>query len=120
MRNRNRYADGWQDVIRPAILKRDNYKCKRCGAPQRSVGYYEPNETFIVCDPFMEAWAKRSGKKLYRIHLQVAHLDNIPGNNEPKNLQTLCPRHHLQMDNSRTILIRGKQVKFVEGWIATR
>lgn len=108
MRNKSRYADEWKDVIRPDILRRDLYRCTQCKAPQRSIGYYDKNESFIPCDFLMADWARAHGFRMYKIHLQVAHLDNNPANNEYSNLRTLCPRHHLQLDNSHTLLIRRR------------
>jgi len=98
MKNRELYSPDWVDTIRPRILRRDQYKCRDCGATQRSIGYYDAHERFIQCDAFMQAWALERGIKLTKVFLQVAHLDQNPANNNDENLKTYCPRHHLRFD----------------------
>lgn len=98
MRNRHQYPDEWFDVIRPEILKRDNYKCQKCGLKHKSTGYYTPQKTFLVCDEFQKEWALKHGFKVQKISLQIAHLDQNKENNEYSNLQTMCPKCHLSFD----------------------
>lgn len=100
MKNRHRYSAGWFDTIRPAVLRRDNYKCTVCNATQRSQGYYDAHEQFIICDPLMIRWAAKQKIKIRTIYLQVAHLDQDPSNDSLANLKTFCPRHHLNYDRA--------------------
>lgn len=110
MNNRHRYPPEWFDTIRPTVLRRDQYKCHVCGATQRSIGYYLNTGAFVICDEFMRSWAVKNNLRLYTIHLQVAHLDQDPSNNNLTNLRTYCPRHHLQYDAEFKRLLRlGKR-----------
>lgn len=106
MKNRNLYPDNWEDTIRPAVLKRDNYKCTICTVPHRAIGYFEINKTFIVCDEFMQDWAKRKGKKLIKIHLQAMHLNHDKSDCRMENLAAGCPRCHLNHDRAYNSLLR--------------
>lgn len=108
MQNRNNYAPEWFDTIRPAILKRDNYKCQKCFVKHRSKGYYDSHGNFVECDQFMLDWAKRNQLKPITIYLHVAHLDQNPANNSESNLKSLCPRCHLNFDRPFN-LIKRKQ-----------
>jgi hypothetical protein len=93
-----KYAPDWKDVIRPSILKRDNYKCCVCSVEHRSRVYKNTNGGYITCDDFTELWAVSNGKKVFTLYLQVAHLDHNKSNNEPVNLRSLCPFHHARYD----------------------
>ena len=99
MKNPQNYSEHWRERIRPSVLKRDNYKCVICGALNHSKGYYDKNDHFIICDTHMQQWAIKNGIKLRTVHLQVAHLDQDPSNNEMSNLKTFCPRHHFKHDH---------------------
>ena len=56
---------GW-DRLRRAIVRRDGYRCQRCG---RYVGLTR--------------------------NAEVHHRDHDPGNNAERNLETLCKRCHI-------------------------
>lgn len=92
------YHPDWKDIIRPSILKRDQYKCKICGVRHKSKVYRTTNGGYVECDEFMEQWAKTAGRKVFTLFLQIAHLDHNKSNNDPANLQTLCPIHHAKHD----------------------
>lgn len=100
MRNRHLYPEDWFSRIRPEALRAANYRCRTCGAQNHKKGYYSPSGGFIQCDQHMIDWAARQGIKIVAIHLQVAHLDQNPGNNDPKNLGVFCPKHHLEYDHA--------------------
>lgn len=111
MKNRNNYPENWFDVVRPDVLKKDNYKCKDCGLKHKSIGYYDNKGNFIECDEFMVKWAKNSGLKVQKISLQIAHLDQNPSNNNYENLECKCPKCHLRFDepfNKVKRLMRNK------------
>jgi 5-methylcytosine-specific restriction endonuclease McrA len=100
MKNRQNYPPHWFDTIRPAILARDRYKCKACGLAHRAQGFYS-GDSFIECsDEHERSWAKAQGRKVQRVFLQIAHIDQNPSNNNYENLQAMCPRCHLKFDNS--------------------
>jgi len=92
------YHPDWKDIIRPQILKRDGYKCLHCGARHKSRVYKDTTGKYIECDEFLEAWAISSGRKVFTLYLQVAHINHDKTNNEPENLMTLCPVHHARFD----------------------
>lgn len=92
------YHPDWKDIIRPAILKRDQYKCKVCKVKHKSRVYKTTNGGYIECDEFMEQWAVTSGRKVFTLYLQIAHLNHDKTNNDPANLQALCPIHHAKHD----------------------
>lgn len=105
------YDDKWQDVIRPEILKRDNYKCQDCGLQHKKYilrdkkgawKYIEPSEYAEYCTLKMRA---------YRVYLQVAHLDSVKTNNDPSNLRTLCLWCHLKYNKAHKQLMRLAQKK---------
>lgn len=110
MRNRNEYPENWEDTIRPAILKRDNYKCTDCNIVHRSDYYLEAGRVVSLLDELMVKWAQDRGKRIKRIFLQIAHLDGDPGNNDFKNLKAKCPRCHLNYDKEMNRLKRISKV----------
>lgn len=108
------YAPDWKDTIRPAILKRDDYKCQHCGISHRSTVYKKTNGGYQVLDDFTKEWAKANKKKVFTLYLQVAHLDHNKQNNDPKNLLSLCPYHHAKYDSEQKKLSRIVYKKKVE------
>lgn len=104
--NYSEYHPDWRDVIRPAILKRDNYRCRVCGILNKSTVYKTASGAYMECDEFIAQWAEVHGKKPFKISLQIAHIDHDKNNNDPSNLITLCPRHHSKMDADHKKLMR--------------
>lgn len=113
----SQYHPDWKDIIRPSILKRDQYKCKVCGVRHKSRVYRTSNGGYIECDEFMEKWAIESGRKVITLFLQIAHLDHNKSNNDPANLQALCPIHHAKHDKEhkkfQRLIYREKIIKEV-------
>jgi len=111
MNNRERYADNWEDTIRPNILKRDKYACRCCGLKHRKIYVFPKKErAFVILASEMEEF-KTNGLKVYKVFLQVAHLDHNPDNNNPSNLKAMCPKCHLNFDRYMNILLRKKNAK---------
>lgn len=104
--NYEEYHPDWKDVIRPAVLKRDGYKCVVCKIRHKSRVYKNSRGNYVECDEFIEEWAKKQGFKVFTLHLNVAHLDHNKKNNDLSNLQAMCPKHHAQMDAERKKLAR--------------
>ena len=100
------YSENWADTIRPAILKRDHYKCCKCKVKHRSRGYYDSSKKFIECDEHMISYAAKMNIKLIRIILQVHHKDCNKMNNDFSNLITLCPKCHMNEDRPSVLLKR--------------
>ncbi len=112
MKNKHLYPENWNDTIRPAILKRDGYKCTICKIPHRAEGYYDVNKNFIVCDLHMKNWAKAQGYKIQKIALQIMHLNHVKADVRDENLASGCPRCHLNADREVNLLkrkMRGRQ-----------
>ena len=92
------YHPDWKDIIRPSILSRDEYKCRICGIKHKSRVYKASSGSYVSCDEFIEEWAKNSGRRVFTLILQVAHINHDKADNSPDNLISLCPRHHAKMD----------------------
>lgn len=93
-----KYPSNWKDVIRPAILIRENYCCKHCGIEHKKVGYRDSIGRFIICDKKLLEWAMKVNKRVFTIILTIAHLDQDITNNDYSNLAALCQRCHLHHD----------------------
>jgi 5-methylcytosine-specific restriction endonuclease McrA len=102
----SQYHPDWKDIIRPAILKRDGYKCAHCGIKHKARVYKDTTGKYVECDDFMEQWAKSTKRKVFTLYLQIAHLDHDKQNNEPTNLKALCPVHHARFDSEHKKLAR--------------
>ena len=100
------YHPDWKDIIRPAILKRDGYKCGHCGIKHKARVYKDSTGKYVECDDFLEQWAKSTKRKVFTLYLQIAHLDHDKQNNEPSNLKALCPVHHARFDSEHKKLAR--------------
>ena len=98
MYKRKHYPANWFDTIRPAILKRADYKCEQCKLPHRTTGYHAYNGKFITCDEHMRNWAIRNGIKVHTVYLHIAHIDQNRANNNFTNLRALCPQCHRNFD----------------------
>lgn len=99
MNNKHRYPINWNDTIRPAILSRDNYKCQQCGIKHRTKGFYDAKKQFVATDAWLENYAKENHFKIQTIHLQIAHINQNPSDNNYENLKAMCPKCHLTFDN---------------------
>ena len=106
MRNKHRYSEDWADSIRPAILKRDNYKCQHCNIKHKQWVYITPNGEWVKVEASETNENVKIEGRFYKVFLQVAHKDNNPGNNNPQNLISLCSKCHLAMDKAHRSLVR--------------
>lgn len=100
------YSPDWRDIVRPQILKRDNYKCVRCGVRHKAKVYLDSSKNYIEVDNFTEQWAIARGFKVQTIYLNVCHLDHNKENNDPSNLVSMCPRDHSKMDAEHKKMMR--------------
>lgn len=115
----SKYPSNWHSEIRPAILKRAGNCCERCKAPNRSLvcrgiycgvhvwqdedgNIYDADTGEILGDDYVgEVWTELPpGKhKAAEIVLTIAHIHNPdPMDCRPENLQALCQRCHLKLD----------------------
>lgn len=95
-----RYSPQWRDVIRPRILKRDNYKCKGCGLPSNARYVMDDRGNWTVLDEVVERWAERHNETVRKAILAVAHINHLTFDNREENLKSLCRRCHLEHDRS--------------------
>ena len=105
--NKRRYPPNWRQ-IRYAILKRANNTCEFCGI-QDNVFANRTTGDWTYDVALAEAWII-DGNKVVRIVLTIAHLDQMPENNdgmdaggpalpvERSNLRALCQRCHNRHD----------------------
>lgn len=101
-----KYSTTWFTKERPEALARAKHKCETCGVKNYAIGYRDENKVFIECDDFMQRWAEKTNKRVFKIVLTVAHHDWDVDNNEPNNLKVLCQLHHLRHDQQQHILSR--------------
>lgn len=106
MNNKHRYSEDWNDKIRPDILRRDLYKCTRCGIRHRAYVVKSDSGQYVEITVQQMVQFREQGKKAFRIFLQIAHLDNDPSNNDYSNLAALCPPCHLLNDAEWKKLLR--------------
>lgn len=106
MRNKKEYSEEWVDTIRPAILKRDNYRCSVCGVKHRSYVLVNQDGNYSIIDKGEHDEYKKYGAKCYRIFLQVAHLNHDKENNKEENLRAMCPRCHHRYDMNYKSIMR--------------
>ena len=101
-----KYSKEWFTKIIPSILKRANYVCEHCGLSNGSRGYRDEQKKFVECDDFMETWATKQGKRVFRIVLTIAHLNHDVADNREENLKALCQKCHLDYDREHHIMSR--------------
>lgn len=104
--NQKHYHPDWKDKIRPRILKRDNYRCKVCGVPNKTEIIRTSNDNWLKVDSLIRAEAKKTGQKIVKIVLTVAHLNHIVTDNRDENLSSLCQLHHIQHDRDHKVQMR--------------
>lgn len=89
-------------VIRPLVLKRDNYSCACCGITHKARVYLNSRKHYVMCDEFTEAWAKEQGKKVFTVYLNVVNTSSFEFSDKTSDYLTLCPKHS-QMHSLRMI-----------------
>lgn len=106
MKNKQNYHADWTDIIRPAILKRDGYRCTSCGVKHK--GYISKIGAVReqVIDAHEANWLRLKGHIVQKVYLQVCHLDQNPSNNDYANLSSMCPACHLRYDNQFNVIKR--------------
>lgn len=96
--DKKKYHQDWADIIRPDILRRDNYKCKHCGISNRTLFVREGNTRVFILDSLMHNYYIARQIKVSKIVLSIAHLDGCIENNDYSNLAALCQSCHLVHD----------------------
>lgn len=98
MRDRKKYPDNWEDTIRPDILKRDKYKCTRCGVKHRTTYVFNQDGSKFEVPKNEKEWWLQQGDKVITVFLQIAHLDHMKSNHDYSNLAAMCVKCHLNYD----------------------
>lgn len=116
-----KYPANWKSEIRPAILKRANHCCEKCGVGNyAAVRWDKENKeweracgnihidaiglgdcTYKDARELVTFWNdvhNDGGGKWIVICLTIAHLDHDISNNDYSNLAALCQRCHLSLD----------------------
>ncbi len=93
-----KYPVDWKDVIRPRILKRDNYRCRLCHAANRAPYYKAGHQRIFIENSFDCDYAMRHAIPVKRIVLTIAHIIHDNSIDDDNNLLTLCTTCHLIMD----------------------
>lgn len=106
MRNKEDYPENWTDEIRPRILKRDGYKCTKCGVRHRVYVLIDSDRNYNIIDARECEEYKKYGANCYRIFLQVAHLNSDKSDNGDSNLAAMCPRCHHRYDLAHKKVMR--------------
>jgi hypothetical protein len=94
------YPKDWKTAIRPRILKRDRNRCRKCGVKNHTWGYRDAAGSFHP----VQGWSKERGKtdreghRIFRILLNVAHIDHGLTDHSDGNLRALCQRCHVRHD----------------------
>lgn len=111
MRNKKKYSEEWTDTIRPNILKRDNYKCTRCGVKHRAYVLVDSSNNYTLIDKDEYIDYRQYGAKTYRIFLQVHHIDGNRNNNIDTNLISVCVNCHFALEKELNRLKRLSEKK---------
>jgi len=106
MNNKKQYPENWADTIRPAILKRDGYKCRHCGLRHRSYIVWLTKDMYKYIDRDEVQDFIDDGFKAYQVFLQVAHINHNKSDCREDNLLTLCQPCHHMMDKTHKIVMR--------------
>ncbi len=120
-----KYPTNWKSEIVPAILKRAEQKCERCGVPNkviicRGIHYgsevWQDENGIIFYYPSKEqagqdyvGWIRNA--KYVRIVLTVAHLDHNIENNDERNLKALCQMCHNRHDIEHRLVTRKRTMR---------
>jgi 5-methylcytosine-specific restriction endonuclease McrA len=112
--NRDRYPPDWPQ-IRERILARAANRCERCGVKNYQLGGRLPDGTWLDAQPKGERalrleWPRPGERwwcgpqfgvvnlRIVRVVLTIAHLNHTPEDCRDENLQALCQRCHLSLD----------------------
>jgi 5-methylcytosine-specific restriction endonuclease McrA len=98
------YPLNWRDVIRPAVLKRADYKCEICKAPNHTHIRRLQQNLWIEADEFDLIQRQKGDKAVQYIILSISHSNHDINNNELSNLRALCQRCHLNHDRAYHIM----------------
>lgn len=98
----SKYPHNWKSEIRPAILERDEHRCKFCGVENGAIGWRDGDGNFIYSEQYLQV--KKVGAGFYqtsgflKIVLTIMHLDHNIENNNYDNLAAGCQKCHLNYD----------------------
>jgi len=96
--NYKKYDRDWWDKIRPAVLKRANYKCENCKRANHTFYVIEKGVRVDIIDDFMYQWYVSCGIKPKQVILSISHQNHNIKDNRMENLKALCQACHLAHD----------------------
>jgi hypothetical protein len=112
MKTKNQYPENWADEIRPNILRRDGYKCRRCKVAHRQRQAKRVGWEWFNIDKAELNFYTQSGYQTRTVYLQVAHLNHVKMDCAPDNLVTWCPTcHHANDAMHKTVMRIGNLCK---------
>ena len=104
--NAKGYSLDWRDIHRPAILKRDNYRCKHCSVSNRSMYTWDNSKRVILDDEWLMNSYINKGFKISTIHLSIMHLCNNKSCINYTHLAAGCQSCHLLQDKHLHLINR--------------
>lgn len=88
------------------LLERAKYKCQFCGvAHRRTYVFTRGQKPYLINDSEVNEF-KEPNNKVYKVFLQVHHIDGNRQNNEHSNLIVLCPACHFREERAKASLKR--------------
>jgi len=106
--NTKGYSIDWNDIIRPAVLKRDGYRCKHCSLSNRISYAIENNTRVILDDKWLLARYQSLNFKIYKVAISIAHTCHNKACSNELHLIALCQSCHLRFDKHIHVLNRLK------------
>jgi hypothetical protein len=107
------YPSNWRSELRPAVLKRADNRCERCGVPNHERGardleghwHSERMINGMQSDFGTSLFGDTSFPKIIRIVLTVAHLPESSGTHDARltMLVLCCQRCHFALDRAENM-----------------
>ena len=104
--NSKGYSVTWRDIVRPDILRRDNYKCSHCSVKNNVLFYNENGVRKLVDDNWLHSWAIKNNIKLSKVCLSISHSCHNSACINYSHLTTLCQACHLRYDKHHHLMSR--------------
>lgn len=106
------YPSNWKDIV-VRIRQRCGDCCEFCGLSHGAWGHRDSAGKFVCAIElplqFIDAIHDlKTGEKLFKVQLTVAHLDHDPTNNSDENLRALCCQCHNRHDGQHRARSRSR------------
>lgn len=111
----SKYPDNWKTEIRPRILNRAKNKCECCGLPNgmRVFSFKKDGETFWNEVIYKDGFDEKTGFKMVKVVLTIAHLDHDEDNHQVADdrLKAMCQLCHLRYDAKEKVKRKSNQIQ---------